>query len=453
MAQFSRMGIPTSGMTLALDTCANKKDAASTSDIWLIYTSCSMIMGSGTQWMRWRVPPAAGEAEMVVLDAANNQAVYVPLESRLRELGNLKEAGERLELSDEEVAKLGGANVDTGKRLTDTVTGPGAAKTFTVQVSPRSEGFESMSVTAHRYDFDYTGEVAGDMSRAMGEFAPRIVSDGHAYISSDLPGADVFSAFYANFQNFVEPAAATSGTLLAAMIKQMGELASYGVPLHTEQTSRVSVPTPGLAAGFFRKEQKSESTLKAIMVVPSKSSCGPTVIPDGVEVVSLSDMMGMSSAAAGGAAGASSLGSSGSGGSGNTPSQSEMDQAMQQYNEAMQQMTPEQKAMMEKFGMSDMMQQMTGGNPAAQQAPATDGMAGARTMPSSKDLHSENLTEMVQNHLQALGYDPGNTSGEVTLETTIAISQFQAESGLAVTGEVTPQLAGALAAEVDKRRH
>jgi peptidoglycan hydrolase-like protein with peptidoglycan-binding domain len=59
---------------------------------------------------------------------------------------------------------------------------------------------------------------------------------------------------------------------------------------------------------------------------------------------------------------------------------------------------------------------------------------------------------MVQNHLDALGYDTGNTSGELSLETTIAISQFQAEKGLEVTGEVSPQLAGVLSAEVDRQR-
>jgi peptidoglycan hydrolase-like protein with peptidoglycan-binding domain len=59
---------------------------------------------------------------------------------------------------------------------------------------------------------------------------------------------------------------------------------------------------------------------------------------------------------------------------------------------------------------------------------------------------------MVQKHLMALGYDPGNTDGNVSTETIIAISQFQAEKGLEVTGEVSPQLAGILSAEVDKRR-
>jgi peptidoglycan hydrolase-like protein with peptidoglycan-binding domain len=63
---------------------------------------------------------------------------------------------------------------------------------------------------------------------------------------------------------------------------------------------------------------------------------------------------------------------------------------------------------------------------------------------------SDNPTQTVQRHLAALGYDTGNTAGEMSLETTIAISQFQAEKGMQVTGEVTPQLIGALSAEVDR---
>jgi hypothetical protein len=62
------------------------------------------------------------------------------------------------------------------------------------------------------------------------------------------------------------------------------------------------------------------------------------------------------------------------------------------------------------------------------------------------------LVQQVQMDLKNLGYDPGNTNGEVTLETTIAISQFQAERGLAVDGEATPQLAGILAAAVESGR-
>ncbi len=57
------------------------------------------------------------------------------------------------------------------------------------------------------------------------------------------------------------------------------------------------------------------------------------------------------------------------------------------------------------------------------------------------------LTLKVEEDLAALGYDTGAVDGTESVETTIAISQFQAENGLEVTGAVTPQLAGVLAAK------
>lgn len=59
------------------------------------------------------------------------------------------------------------------------------------------------------------------------------------------------------------------------------------------------------------------------------------------------------------------------------------------------------------------------------------------------------LTQIVQRDLVELGYDPGNTDGEATVETAVAISRFQAENGLEVTGEATPQLAGIIKAAIN----
>jgi len=58
------------------------------------------------------------------------------------------------------------------------------------------------------------------------------------------------------------------------------------------------------------------------------------------------------------------------------------------------------------------------------------------------------LTKMVQTDLTALGYSTGNTNGEMETATIVAISKFQAENNMSVTGEVSPQLAGILAARV-----
>ena len=59
---------------------------------------------------------------------------------------------------------------------------------------------------------------------------------------------------------------------------------------------------------------------------------------------------------------------------------------------------------------------------------------------------ADQLVQMAQQELIALGYDPGAADGEMSTKTTIAISKFQAEQGMEVTGEASPQLVGALRA-------
>lgn len=61
---------------------------------------------------------------------------------------------------------------------------------------------------------------------------------------------------------------------------------------------------------------------------------------------------------------------------------------------------------------------------------------------------ADELTQMVEDSLSQLGYDTGVVDGEADVKTAIAVSQYQAEKGLDVTGEISPQLAGMLAADV-----
>lgn len=58
------------------------------------------------------------------------------------------------------------------------------------------------------------------------------------------------------------------------------------------------------------------------------------------------------------------------------------------------------------------------------------------------------LLERIQTDLKTLGYQPGNTDGVADTMTTVAISQFQAEHKLEVTGEPSEALAASLAALV-----
>lgn len=60
---------------------------------------------------------------------------------------------------------------------------------------------------------------------------------------------------------------------------------------------------------------------------------------------------------------------------------------------------------------------------------------------------ADDLTMMIEQDLATLGYATGPVDGEETMETVIAISKFQAENNMEVTGSVTPQLAGILSAK------
>lgn len=65
---------------------------------------------------------------------------------------------------------------------------------------------------------------------------------------------------------------------------------------------------------------------------------------------------------------------------------------------------------------------------------------------------ADELAKMAQQELVKLGYEPGNSDGEVTPQTVMAISKFQAEHDMEVTGEVSPQLVGALRAAGKKQQ-
>lgn len=65
---------------------------------------------------------------------------------------------------------------------------------------------------------------------------------------------------------------------------------------------------------------------------------------------------------------------------------------------------------------------------------------------------ADGLTRIIQQDLATLGYDTGNTDGELSTETVVAISKFQSENDLAVTGEPSPQLAGVIKAKLKEAR-
>jgi hypothetical protein len=66
---------------------------------------------------------------------------------------------------------------------------------------------------------------------------------------------------------------------------------------------------------------------------------------------------------------------------------------------------------------------------------------------SVQSVLADEMTLMVEQDLERLGYATGPVDGEETMETVIAISKFQAEANIPVTGEVTSELARTLMAQ------
>ncbi len=147
---------------------------------------------------------------------------------------------------------------------------------------------------------------------------------------------------------------------------------------------------------------------------------------------------------------------------------------MAEFEEELANMSAEQRAMVEQMmgpQLETMRQMASGGgfqmqtvvhaidiNPdvSVQTASMPPMSTPADTLPAQQgqppvsETSGDSLLVMVQKDLETLGYQPGNTAGVASTETAIAISKFQAERGLEVTGEASPQLAGILAAEVDR---
>lgn len=400
------LGIEGPGLPEALEGPKCKKKGKADPDFFLIFASCSMIMGSGDYYMRWTVPPFASEPHMLVLDTSAGEGKNIRLKTAL-------------EAAHETGVPLG--NLRNAESYPTKET-----KTVTLEVSPEARGFVAQEYSAQQYKFSYKGELmlpGTDMGPLLGDLGS-IKSNGDAWIVPDAPGADVVGAFYRNFDEHVVPSAGAD-TLLGGMMRQMAGLASHGIPVRTTQKTDVTGAWQAYRAG-----QTSTSTIERIMVLPGRApeKCGPTIVPEGIVVTDLGAEMDAASA------------------EGNA----QLEQAMSEMAQAMEQMSPEQREMMKALGFGGG-QQM----PVAKPADQTAGAAAAntvteRTSPSSAELTTDNLTQTAQNHLQALGYDPGNTDGDVSTETTLAVLQFQADKGLAVTGEVTPQLVESLSAEVDK---
>ncbi|MEM9403903.1 MAG: peptidoglycan-binding domain-containing protein, partial [Pseudomonadota bacterium] len=223
----------------------------------------------------------------------------------------------------------------------------------------------------------------------------------------------------------------SEGTMIDGIIKNMVGTLSEGLPLYTESTTTVTM------MGRAQPPNRSISVVTGLRERRlSWDDCGVPPTPAGYR---MTDMGAQISQAMGGADAAG------------MPSNEDMAEIMRQYEEAMAGMTDEERDILAQFGGADALRQgMPGGGAVpGTPPPSTRGAAtsGAMVGATSAGLMGGNVEESVSNHLQALGYDTGN-GASAALMTSIAISQYQAERGMPVTGEASQQLLDELAKAV-----
>lgn len=126
-----------------------------------------------------------------------------------------------------------------------------------------------------------------------------------------------------------------------------------------------------------------------------------------------------------------------------------------QFEQQLASMPAQQRAMMEKM-MGSQLEMMrglvnSGGIEFVEQTEqvlCNPDFASLFSVGGAPEQSDQDLIREIQEYLVILGYEPGNVDGVLDTMTMIAISQFQAEAGLPVTGEPSFQLAALLAERV-----
>lgn len=375
----------------------------------LIYASCMMRMETPANGMAIRLVPSAGEAIMEMVDYGTGEAHNLLM------------------------------NYDIGRL--QSVTGDGSATALQMNATGQSKSILGYNTREHT--FSYTMSMGDEILRQMGGDQAalsgmlggmtdmmKVTTSGRAWLASDAPGAGIVSDFYDNLAGITEDGLGNS--FFTGMLRNLAGLVKDGIPLETR--TRVQ--------GAMGMNSVSTSVIESLQVDSMDAGeCAQTIIPEGYPVTSISDQV---DAALGGQRGAT----GGTPGGMSEEDAASMNEAMGELNKALEGMTPEQRQAMESMGLGGLLGGAAGNAPGAGSAAAAPAAAAATTS-GSASMMSDDLGQSAQRMLQALGYEPGNTSGNIDTATVIAISQFQAENGMAVTGEVTPQLIGVLSAKVD----
>ena len=392
--------------------CSTNEDLGSVNWSTFVYSHCRLAGQSGAFSMDIHLPPGTGDGTMSIADHNQRQVMRMTMKRNL------------------EAARVG--------------TGEGWSSGINMSLIAQGS---RLGYPTNQYNFDYKmglglgsfGELGEDdvsqisSPQMLGNLVSVKVS-GKAHLAQCIPGGNILIEYQERLARELSFDDSSMGAFAGLVKNQVGML-EHGIPLD------ITSKTSARIAGIPMVMGTDRMIVTGFDVVPLPADwCTASLMPDDYEVIDIDQQLNQA------------LSGSGSARSEMTAEQQEqMNDAMRQMNEAMNSMTPEQKAAMENSGIGGLLGGLLGGQQQADPPATSDGNASQqqRSTSPSKELQGNSLTQTAQNYLNALGYDTGNTDGEMSLETTIAISQFQSENGMALTGEVTPQLVGLLAAKVD----
>ncbi len=378
----------------AMNELCKEKEPFTTAPFNITYAQCRMTMDSAGQMLDIVIPPGGTEGRMDVADFGSNEAMRVLLKRDLA--------------------------------ATAEVVGHGWSNT--VDMKSLGSGGEVAGYPTTKYQFTYSGGLGGGVAPGAGMVST--TSSGFSWISDKVDGIDVVQDFYRTFTSEID-ATQGSGSFMSGLISNLVVMLENGMPLKMDQTVESKVAGMSMAGGRSTMEVYTVRRVK----LPD-DWCGQDFLPPGMPITDVNEQINQAM-----------------GQSGDSETAAAMSDMQKQMDEAFKNLTPEQRKMMEGMGLDKLM----GGQKAAPAAaPTGAAAAGSAAQPkaaaktAADPYYSDNTTQMVQRQLKALGYDPGNTDGKESLQTSIAISQFQAENNMPVTGKATPQLAGVLSARLAK---
>ncbi|HSG63867.1 MAG TPA: peptidoglycan-binding domain-containing protein [Gammaproteobacteria bacterium] len=441
------------------EACDREEETDSFGFTKVIYAQCRMTMDGMTGQLDLKIP-AGADGHMIAFDGT--EGMRVNLTQRVQDVSGVVgqgwSSGVQWQSGPGETVERAGYPATLAQFEYTTGMGPG----YGAALAASQQGAQGELSTEQ-----YLQQMQGaglDESQGLQVLSGMVSNKvtGWGYFSTAVPGIDIVQSFYRNFAESVSPSG-DLGSFFGGMISSAVALLEHGIPLelHTTLETRVlgrtviggesmsgiydvrlvSLPDDWCSRSFIDESRLTDidAQMQELLsgnapggsgAASGTAAAGPTADP---AAAGLGQMLGgLAAAVAGGA---------GSAGADMTA-------------EEQAQMTPALGGLGGLFGgLAGGAAGMGAAAGAAAPAPASAASAGAAPARSGASLSSalmtDDLTESAQNMLQALGYDTGNTDGELSVETTIAISQFQAEQGLEVTGEVTPQLLGILAAAVD----